>query len=352
VRHTGQFALAAVILLPVLGIALGTLGKARRAFGPQGKKGKGRGGVVSGWLQHRRALRLERVRHENASARDNAKHEHRLAEQEAARKARAADGDDGGDSPRRSRGGTVRGKVVRLGDDPAAEPGTGKPKPGDPPAAPPASSAPKPPGPSDSPGPPGPSPSAAPGAPPQPAAPARTAAPQQPPARAGSDPRPAPGQPQSPTLEGVVMTDNPAALSVPGVEQIIEGANAVRRYMLSGNARAKQRGLLGIGAAEDALARTVRALARDMAEPGQHYGPEITDPLAMSAVHLGAASMALAEIQGRLRAIIRASEELAAAGVQAPHHAEFDERGLYERGGSVGTAPPNSYVDSSAVKTR
>lgn len=135
------------------------------------------------------------------------------------------------------------------------------------------------------------------------------------------------------------MTDNPGALSVPGVEQIIEGANAVRRYMLSGNARAKQRGLLGIGAAEDALARTIRALARDMAEPGQHYGPEITDPLAMSATHLGAASMALAEIQGRLRAVIRASDELAAAGVQAPHHSEFADGERLDAGGGGSWAP-------------
>lgn len=159
------------------------------------------------------------------------------------------------------------------------------------------------------------------------------------------------------------MPDHPGALTVPGVEQIIEGANALRRYMLSGNARAKQRGILGIEAAEDALAGTVRALARDMGEPGQHYGHEITEPLAMSATHLIAASLSLSEIEGRIGAIVRASEELAAAGVQAPHHSEFAEGerlapgggGTWapgSRGGSVGTAPPNSYVDSSAVRQR
>lgn len=353
---------AGIVVLLVLALAcagglVSTAGRARSAQGrPRG--GGGRGG---GWLAHRRALRLERVRHANASARDNAKHEHRLAEQKAAAEASAAGG-AGGDGGRHSKGGTVQGTVVRRGVEPATGAGASaaKPKPGDPPAAPPAGSAPKPSGPSGSPGTPGtpgPSPSAAPGGtPPQPAAPARAASPQQSPAQAGSDHRPEPGQSQSPTLEGVVMTDNPAALSVPGVEQIIDGANAVRRYMLSGNARAKQRGLLGIGAAEDALARTIRALARDMAEPGQHYGPEITDPLAMSATHLVAASMALAEIQGRLRAIIRASEELAAAGVQAPHHSEFAEDGSgplnTHNGGYARTAPPNTYVEVGAPQRK
>lgn len=123
-----------------------------------------------------------------------------------------------------------------------------------------------------------------------------------------------------------VMPDAPGALTVPGVEMIIEGAAALRRHMLNGNAQAKQRGVIGIGLAADALAGAVRATARDMAEPGQHYGPEVTEPLAMTAVHFSAASLALSEVEGRIRAIIRAAEELRASGIQAPHHDQMTVR--------------------------
>lgn len=120
-----------------------------------------------------------------------------------------------------------------------------------------------------------------------------------------------------------IQPDSQAALSVPGVEQIIEGANTLRRYMMNGNARAKQRGIAGIEAAGDVLAATMRALARDMAEPGQHYGPEITEPIGMSALHFATASLVLADTGGRIAAVIRAMNELAASGVQAPHHEQL-----------------------------
>jgi hypothetical protein len=107
---------------------------------------------------------------------------------------------------------------------------------------------------------------------------------------------------------------------------IIEGAQALRRHAMSGNARAKRGAVLGIVTASDVLAGIAGALSRDMAEPGQHYGPEVTEPLAMSAVHFQAGGMTLAEIDGRLLAIIRAAEHLQAQGVQAPHHEQFQEQ--------------------------
>jgi hypothetical protein len=107
---------------------------------------------------------------------------------------------------------------------------------------------------------------------------------------------------------------------------IIEGANALRRHMMNGGAQAKRAGVLGISLAADALAGTALAVSREMAEPGQHYGPEVTDPLAMTAVHFGAASLGLSEVEGRLLAIIKAAEELAARGVQAPHHDQMTAR--------------------------
>jgi hypothetical protein len=117
-----------------------------------------------------------------------------------------------------------------------------------------------------------------------------------------------------------IQPDSPGTLTVPGVEMIIEGAMMLRHYVMSGNVRSKIRGVAGIEAANDCLAGLVRALAREMAETGQHYGPEVTDPLAMTGVHYNAATMGLAEVEGRLRAIARAAEEMRASGVQAPHH--------------------------------
>jgi hypothetical protein len=123
-----------------------------------------------------------------------------------------------------------------------------------------------------------------------------------------------------------IMPDEAGALAVPGVEMIIEGLAALRRHMMSGNAQAKRRGVLGIALAGDALAGAVRSVAREMAEPGQHYGHEVTEPLGMTATHFTAASLALGEVDGRLLAIIRAAEDLRARGVQAPHHDQMTVR--------------------------
>jgi hypothetical protein len=119
------------------------------------------------------------------------------------------------------------------------------------------------------------------------------------------------------------LPDTPGTLAVPGVEMIIEGAQALRRHAMNGNARAKRGAVLGIVAASDVLAGIAGALSRDMAEPGQHYGPEVTEPLAMAGTHFKAGGMTLSEIDGRLLAIIRAAERLRAQGVQAPHHEQF-----------------------------
>lgn len=122
------------------------------------------------------------------------------------------------------------------------------------------------------------------------------------------------------------MTTPGTVVAVPGVEMIIEGAAALRRHAMAGNAQAKRRAILGMAAAADMLASTARSLASDMAEPGQHYGPEVTEPITGAASHFTAAGTTLAEIDGRILAIIRAAEELAARGVQAPHHEQMAMR--------------------------
>ena len=318
----------AVLALLFIGLpslaGAGYLVRSRRRQGPVP-----RGALVSGWLSHRRALRLENTRHHNGMLRDAARHWQRMREHEARERARnrarpggtpAGDAAPGGapadDPPPRWRA-TVTHVWSRwhpAGDE--TGPGRGPagavtPPPGDP-GSPDRPSHPD--NPDDSPR------SSRPSSP-------------KPPAQGGGDSpshdrRPAPGHPV-PVLEGTVVTvmpDHPEALAIPGLEMIIEGANALRRHAMSGNARAKRRAILGIAAAHDCLAGAERALSRDMAEPGQHYGPEVTEPLAVAATHSTAASLTLSEVDGRLSAIIAAAEELRARGVQAPHHEQMAEQ--------------------------
>jgi hypothetical protein len=341
VVNDGGLVLLALVLIVVPGL-FAARAVSRRARGAQGQPRARGGGIVSGWLAHRRALRLKEHDRETGMLRDKAKHEHRLREQ-AERDRRAADRARGGktvpgeawtteatdqpwpESPSGDRPAgrwtAMRPRWIRLRPE-SPPPGAGSRPPGPQappgggpggPAAPPAGT-PRPPG--------SPVTTDGPGAR-RPPGPARTP---EPPARGANDPRPAPGPTEPDILEGVIVTtlpDTPGTLAVPGVEMIIEGANALRRYMLAGNALAKLRGVAGIEAAGDCLAGTVTALAREMSEPAQHYGHEVTEPLAMSAVHFSAASLGLAEVEGRLRAVIRAAEELRASGVQAPHHEQF-----------------------------
>lgn len=363
--------LLALVLIGVPGFF--TVRAVARHRGPQGRPRAG-GGIVSGWLAHRRALRLRQVDHENGMhrerfrsllrMREQAEREHRAESRAQARaggrrgrtvpgEAWTAPGGGGApDAPRSSQ----RPRFVRLHPEP---PGAAtEPPAGNSPGSAPAGTGPwarvlrlrpgrrpgsvrhyrpdevpehdgwEPPPDRDPPGPGVTVPDAPAWAP---AASQAGRPPQSPePLPRGGEgvpvpapSRPAAGQPETPTLQGVVVTimpDSPAALTVPGVEQIIEGAAALRRYIMSGNARAKQRGILAAEHVGDVFAATMRALARDMAEPGQHYGIEITEPIAMSALHFSTASLVLVDVNGRIAAVVRATEELRASGVQAPHH--------------------------------
>ena len=293
------------VLLAVLVIACGiALARtARRARGLQGRpRSRARGGK-GGWLAHRRTLRLERLRHENATARDKAKHEQRLAEQEA--RAAAGDAPDGNPGGRRPRGGTVRSRVVRIGDEPA------------------------PPPPQD------PSGQAAPPAPPAP--------PPKPPARVGSGPRPAPpvpGPPPPPPPRSSRSSGGSTVTAAPFAESVIDGINSIAAHARTGNILAKRRAMLALIAICQRAADMALSLSRALAEPGQHYGPEVTEPIAKGAMHLRAASLAFAEADTSLATLLRASlAETMESGRQVPHHDELRERGY------VGTAPPNTFVD-------
>jgi hypothetical protein len=300
--HGGQEAVLLVLVLLCGGALVRT---ARRARGKQGRSRTG--GPVSGWLAHRRAVHLEQMRHAHAMLRDAARHRNRL-EQEAARRERAeaGTGQDGtsGESGRRPRGGTVRSRVVRIGDDPA---------------------------------PPQPS---RPSQPSQPSLSPRS--PQEPPVREGSGPRPdppAPGPPSPQPTRGSTVT-------VPFAEQVVDGINGIAAHARAGNILAKRRAMLALIAICQRASSMAMSLSRALAEPGQHYGPEVTEPIARGAMHLTAASLAFAEADTALTTLLRSSlAETMESGRQVPHHDEFAEGGAYYRGGTVGTAPPNTFVD-------
>ena len=310
--HGGGLYLFALLL-----IGVPSLFAARMAFRARARRG-GRpangGGLVSGWLSHRRALRLERVRHENAAARDKAKHEHRLREQ-AERDARAGHAGDG--TPRR----TVRGKVVRLGDGPAA--GSTPPDAARRPS-PPQDGTPPPPGP--------------------PPAPAGTGGPEhrphlEPPARGaesreGGSPgtRPEPGLTAPPPLEGKIVSTQPAsqhaASQAPGVEQAVEGMRVILAHAMSGNIQSKRAAVLALAEVNRRSGLVALTLARHMAEPGRHYGPEVTERVAAASAHCTASATVLAEADMALLMLLNSSlAETMASGRQVPHHDELSETG-------------------------
>jgi len=307
--HGGQAVVLLVLVLLCGGALLRTV---RRARGVQGRP-RARGRAAGGWLAHRRSLRLERVRAENAAARDEAKHRHRLAEQEARKEGKAqqepgprrdAGPGDGRERPGRR---TVRSRVLEIGGQPV---------------------------------------------PPGPAAGRAvirvipiihlTQITQEPPARGGEDPpadRPPPGPPSPQPSRGSTVT-------VPFAEQVVDGINGIAAHVRAGNILAKRRGMLALIAICKRAADMALSLSRALAEPGQHYGPEVTEPIAKGSMHLRAAGLAFAEADTALSTLLRASlAETMESGRQVPHHDEFAEGGAYHRGGTVGTAPPNTFVD-------
>lgn len=279
--RAGEIVLALLLVGPP---AFALARMARRARGPQGRP-RARG-PAGGWLAHRRALRLEREKHEHASIRDEARHKQRLAEQEAARQARAGSGrgpggSPGGDGERPPRR-TVRSRVVRIGDEPVPPAPAGTPFP-----------------------PPGSSPPPAPSAP--------------------SAPSPEPPSPQ-PSQGSTVTTPRPAASG--WVEPVIDGIGRIASYAAAGNIIAKRRAMLALIAICQRASSMAMTLSRALAEPGQHYGPEVTEPIATGALHLNAASLSFAQADSALAALLAASlAETMESGRQVPHHDQLTETG-------------------------
>jgi hypothetical protein len=141
-------------------------------------------------------------------------------------------------------------------------------------------------------------------------------------------------------------------MSTPGaVEPVVDGMHRVHAHAAAGNLRSKQ---WAIKVCAEIFARaSVMALmlSRTLAERG--YGPEITEPMARAGIMAQAAAMACGEADSAITSLANMTVgDLADSPRQAPNREELSEDGgpgVSRRG--VGTAPPNTLVDSSAVRS-
>lgn len=145
--------------------------------------------------------------------------------------------------------------------------------------------------------------------------------------REGSGPRPVPPVP------GPYPPNPPGGSTVsviPFAEQVVDGINGIAAHARAGNIRAKRRAMLALIEICRRAAGMATSLSRSLAEPGRHYGPEVTEPIAKGALHLTAAAGAFAEADAGLVTLLRSSlAETMASGRQVPHHDELTETGAH-----------------------
>jgi hypothetical protein len=134
---------------------------------------------------------------------------------------------------------------------------------------------------------------------------------------------PAPSQPpQQPSSNGGTVA------STTGAEQLIEGVNRIHAEAAAGGIHHKQAALKAAAEGSIRFSAMAQMLARTMSEPGNNYGPEITEPLAKAAQHLQAAAMSFGEADTNVTSMIHMSVgDLARSSRQAPHHSELSENG-------------------------
>ncbi len=134
-------------------------------------------------------------------------------------------------------------------------------------------------------------------------------------------PPPAPAQPSSSNGGSTVV-------STTGAEQLIEGVNRIHAEAAAGGIHHKQAALKAAAEGSIRFSAMAQMLARTMSEPGNNYGPEITEPLAKAAQHLQAAAMSFGEADTNVTSMIHMSVgDLARSPRQAPHHSELSENG-------------------------
>lgn len=116
--------------------------------------------------------------------------------------------------------------------------------------------------------------------------------------------------------------------SMPNAEPFIQAVNQVHAAAASGNIHAKHAAMKACTEGAQRFAAMAEMLARQMSEPGMHYGPEITEPLVKAATHQQASAMAFAESDTALTTLVQMSVgDLASSSRQAPAVPELSESG-------------------------
>ena len=138
--------------------------------------------------------------------------------------------------------------------------------------------------------------------------------------------------PQATTSPATTSTTNggtvAAGTSTASAEKLIEGINEIHAHAAAGGIHAKREAIKAAHEGAIRFAAMLAMLARQMAEPGQNYGHEITEPLAKGAQNLQATAMSVSESDASLSTLINTTVgELATSPRQAPHHSELSESG-------------------------
>lgn len=111
-------------------------------------------------------------------------------------------------------------------------------------------------------------------------------------------------------------------------EKLIEGINRIHAEAAAGNINAKHAAIKAVTEGQVRFAAMLAMLSRQLSEPGMHYGPEITEPLAKAATHQQAGAMAASEADSALTTLKQMQlGDLPGSGRQAPHHTELSEGG-------------------------
>jgi len=148
------------------------------------------------------------------------------------------------------------------------------------------------------------------------------------PARQSPPPPPAPPAAPPAANPSVPSSNGGTVATSTGAEQLIEGVNRIHAEAAAGGIHHKQAALKAANEGSIRFSAMAQMLARTMSEPGNNYGPEITEPLGKAAQHLQAAAMSFGEADTNLTTLIHMSVgELAASPRQAPHHSELSENG-------------------------
>ena len=114
------------------------------------------------------------------------------------------------------------------------------------------------------------------------------------------------------------------------VEQFVEGVNQIHAHAQAGGLHAKHGAVKAAHEGCVRFAAMLQMLARQMSEPGQNYGHEITEPIAKMATMIQGAAMSGGEADAALTSLSNMTVgDLANSSRQAPHHTELSENGSH-----------------------